>query len=316
MLKKIGSILLVALFTTGLFFAPAPANGERKYQRLVIVSDAHYPSKTSAEKKPLVRWHKIRQKLQAVKDINSWQDVDLVAFTGDMVEKAGSRENYVLAKEFVDKFQHPMTMITGNHEFRYADTYNKKGKLKKASPDIRLAKLQCFQQEFQQPELYYIKQAAPYLLVFLSVDRTDDVYTTGISAAQLHWLDTTLTTYSNQPTIIFFHAPLMGTLLPYNKSVNKVNDVAQPERELERILTSHPQVKLWVSGHTHTPPTQPSFANPVNYYHGILDVHNPTWDGEQVWTNSLYLYPHKIVIRTYDHLNKEFMPNLQRVVKW
>ena len=51
--------------------------------------------------------------------------------------------------------------------------------------------------------------------------------------------------------------------------------------------------------HTHTPPTQPTFANEVNYYHGkLLDVYNPTWDGKQVWTNSLYLYKDKIVIKT------------------
>ena len=318
MLKNFVSLVMTFFFAGGLLLAPAcaGAQGQRNYQRIVIVSDAHYPSKTSELKAPLVRAQKVKQKLRAVQDINNWPDVDLVVFTGDTVEKTGSAQDYLQAKEFVDKFTKPIAMITGNHEFRYADTYNKKGKLKQATPELRQEKLERFQKTFNVPALYYTVQAAPYLLVFLSADRTDNAFLTGISEEQLKWLDTTLTVYSNQPAIIFFHAPLAGTLLPYSPSINTPNFVAQPQAELERILTSHPQVKLWVSGHTHTPPTQPSFANPINYYHGILDVQNPSWDGKQVWTNSLYLYPHKIVICSYDHKNHDFLPQFRRVVKW
>ena len=318
MFKKISSILLTVVLAGSVLFSPALVNAEKEknYQRIVVVGDAHYPSKTSESKNPELRAKKIEQKLQAVEDIDSWPDVDLVVFTGDMVARLGNQEDYAEAKKFVDKFTKPVTFITGNHEFRYADTLSKKGKLRKCTPEFRQEKLERFKTVFQMPELYYTKQAAPYLLVFLSADRTDDAFTTGISDEQLKWLDTTLSVYSNQPTIIFFHAPLAGTLLPYNTEVNTVTRVAQPEEEIKRILTSHPQVKLWVSGHTHTPPTQPSFANKVNYYHGILDVHNPTWDEQQVWTNSLYLYKHKIVICTYDHLNHKFMPQFKRVVKW
>ena len=78
----------------------------------------------------------------------------------------------------------------------------------------------------------------------------------------------------------------------------------------------HPQIKLWVSGHTHTPPTQPTFDNDINYYHGkILDVYNPTWDGKTIWTNSLYLYKDKIVIKTYDMDKHETLDNLTRTVQ-
>ena len=53
----------------------------------------------------------------------------------------------------------------------------------------------------------------------------------------------------------------------------------------------------------------------MNYYHGkLLDVYNPTWDGKQVWTNSLYLYKDKIVIKTYDHKKGEWMDQLTRTV--
>ena len=73
---------------------------------------------------------------------------------------------------------------------------------------------------------------------------------------------------------------------------------------------------LWVSGHTHTSPKNPSFNNPVNKIPGteILDVHNPTWDGKQIWTNSLYLYPEKIEIRTYSHKKHQWLPQMDRTI--
>ena len=117
-------------------------------------------------------------------------------------------------------------------------------------------------------------------------------------------------------TIVFFHAPLTGTLIPYNDKVGSPRSFAQPSAKIDQILILNPQIKLWVSGHTHTPPTQPTFDNDINYYHGkILDVYNPTWDGKTIWTNSLYLYKDKIVIKTYDMDKHETLDNLTRTVQ-
>lgn len=89
-----------------------------------------------------------------------------------------------------------------------------------------------------------------------------------MSKEELDWLTKTLKENQSKPTIIFYHAPLSDTLIPYNDKVGSPRNFAQPAGAIDLLLLTNPQVKLWVSGHTHTPPTQPSFNNEVNYYHG------------------------------------------------
>ena len=307
------AVCSLVTMTNIICFSKTEASSTDNYKRIVIVSDAHYPSKTNRLINPASREKKIKQKLTAVHDINSWQDVNLVVFPGDTVQQTGSELDYQEAKTFVDKFNKPVLLIPGNHEYMYKDTH-KQGKLVRGSMQERTAKLQLFLDTFHMKNEYYTKRMAGYRLIFLSPEPASGKYLTELSAKELGWLDKTLTKYPTEPTIIFFHAPLDGTLAKYSASVNSSNFIAQPKQKLETILLRHPQIKLWVSGHTHTPPTNPSFAAPINYYHGILDVHNPTWDGKQVWTNSLYLYPDKIIIKTYDHKKHKFMPQFTRTI--
>ena len=285
----------------------------RSYQRLVVLSDAHYPSKT-LENKPEKRQQRINNKLKTAATVSAWDDVDLVVFTGDLVQLTGSAENYAWAREFTAKITKPQAIIAGNHEFIYEDQMAK-GKLVRTDLAGREKKIKRFQEAFKLPHIYYTKELGRYLLIFLSPEPASGKYSTEISEQQLHWLDATLTAHPRQPALIFFHGPLEGTLANYNKSVNTPNSIAQPAAELEKVLLAHPQVILWVSGHTHTKATNSSFANPVNYYHQhILDVHNPTLDGDTIWTNSLYLYPDKIVIKTFNHAAGAWMDELTRTV--
>jgi hypothetical protein len=56
---------------------------------------------------------------------------------------------------------------------------------------------------------------------------------------------------------------------------------------------------LWVSGHTHTPADNPSFAADLNLYAGrVTNIHNSDLDREVIWTNSLYLYADKVTVKT------------------
>ena len=98
--------------------------------------------------------------------------------------------------------------------------------------------------------------------------------------------------------------------------LDKPRNYVQPAKVIGKLLQANPQILLWVSGHTHTSPKNPSFSNPVNQIAGtaILDVYNPTWDGKQVWTNSLYLYPEKIQIRTYSHKKHQWLPQFDRTI--
>jgi hypothetical protein len=133
------------------------------------------------------------------------------------------------------------------------------------------------------------------------------------------------------PTIIFFHAPLKGTIQSENESPEKGDFVAQPEIEIYRIIKSHPQIFLWVSGHTHIAPTNVKFNHPINLYENrVTNIHNCDMNGqsymsdkesktqkhENVWTNSLFLHPEKVVVKTYDHKKGEWIDGLTREIFW
>ena len=82
-----------------------------------------------------------------------------------------------------------------------------------------------------------------------------------------------------------------------------------------RLITANPQVFLWVSGHTHTPPTEESYASPINIYAGqVTNIHNTDMKRETIWTNSLFLYPDKVVVRTFNHQEKAWHPELERTI--
>ncbi|MHC1718668.1 MAG: metallophosphoesterase [Acidaminococcaceae bacterium] len=316
--KLIAAIVLLFSFFGFLFFenqAKTYYPPQKEYHRIVILSDAHYPSKLSSEENATGRQTKIENKLKTINDINGWNDVDLVVFPGDIVEKLGNEADYSKAKEFVDKLTKAKALIVGNHEFMYDDSLTTNGKLKWASPELRAAKLERFKNTFRVNDLYYSRYIDNYLLIFLSPDVTNGKYLTEISAQQLSWLEKTLDANKTRPTLIFFHAPLAGTLASYNKDANTANFVAQPEKQLHDLLMSNPQILLWASGHTHTPATNPSFAAAINFYEGkILNLHNPTLDGKIIWTNSIYLYPNKIFIRTFNHTTGEFIESLDRTI--
>ena len=314
--KLVAAIILLFSFFGFVFLGNQEANHyqtQKECHRIVVISDAHYPSKLSAEENANGRQKKIDNKLSAIKDINGWNDVDLVVFLGDIVEKIGNESDYSQAKDFVNKLTKPKAIIAGNHEFMYDDYLSANGKLKWASSELRAAKLERFKSTFQLNDLYYGRYIDNYLLIFLSPDVTDGKYLTEISLQQLSWLEKTLANNKTKPTLIFFHAPLAGTLKQYNKEVNTPNFIAQPEKPLHDLLIKNPQILLWVSGHTHTPATNTSFDEAINFYEGkILDLHNPTLDGKIIWTNSIYLYPDKILIRTFNHNTGEFIESLDR----
>ncbi len=285
----------------------------RDYHRLVIASDIHYPSKTD-ERKASKREGKISAKDRALEQINSWPDVDLTVFTGDMVQLTGSRKDYNLTTQFISRLNQPKTFIAGNHEIIYEDISPAPTKVVRSSPAVREAHLERYQQYFGP--LYYSREMGEYLLVFLSVDDPTSPYSVSLSHQQLDWLARTLEDHKDRPTLIFCHAPLPGTLDKYNKKIGNPNNYVHPYKELHDILMKNPQVLIWVSGHTHTPASEPAFASQTNWYEGkILNLHNPSWETMPVCTNSLYLYPDRIEIRTFDHKAEKWIDKLDRTVK-
>jgi len=280
----------------------------RDYKRIVVISDAHYPSKTRTQP---ARDNIIAHKLLMAEDVNKWQDVDLLAFTGDIVQRTGNMWEYQEAKGFTDRFTAPKAFIPGNHAFMFASKLVN-GKAVRASLEERKIKLERFAKTFGLQKLYYGKELGGYYLVFLSPEIASGKYPTELSKEELAWLKKTLQEHKDMPTICFFHAPLKGSLENYNKNINTDYYVSHPIEAITKILQDNPQVKLWVSGHTHTKATNKSFAAPVNKVGNVVDIHNPSWESKTIWTNSLYLYPDKIVVRTYNHDKHKFVEKLDR----
>jgi hypothetical protein len=86
---------------------------------------------------------------------------------------------------------------------------------------------------------------------------------------------------------------------------------------------------MWVAGHLHIAPTNRDFKSTINLYQNqVMVVHNTDWDGnsifneadlkgtkhDTIWTNSFFLYPDRVVVKTYDHKQGVWLTNLERVI--
>ncbi len=297
------TVLVVAALTVFALSACGKVGGEpagrESFHHLVIVGDPHLPGRDLAKKE------------QVLATINGWADVEAVVAVGDICADFGTDEEFRAAKEFFSKLRKPLLPIAGNHDYFYESPSGPDGRLVTGSPASQQAKLRLFSQIFGLEKHYYSRQMGRYLLVFLSADHPD--FLSGISDEELAWLRTELANNPKTPTIIVFHGPLQGTLRDYKRFVNTANFVAQPSAIIHDLLVNNRQVFLWVSGHTHTPPLEESYASPINLYAGqVTNIHNKDMNRGTIWTNSLYLYPDKVVVKTYNHQENTWLPQLER----
>lgn len=305
----------VAIFLSlCLLIAPSLAAPEPTgYYRIVLLADPHLPSRVSRAAEP-VRYDKITAaKNKLIEDINAWQDVGEIVVLGDIAASRGTTDEYAYAVAYFAKFRALRAFITGNHDYLYLDEPDRNGRSVRGDAAARGDKLRRFKETFDLTELYRSQMVGRYLLIFLSVDSLDSPYLAQISDRQLKWLTAELRKNPAAPTIIFCHAPLAGTLAQYNKSVNTPNSVAQPAQPLAEIITANPQILLWVSGHTHTPADNPSFASGLNLFAGrVTNIHNTDLDREGIWTNSLFLYTDKVTVKTFNHKKGVWVAELER----
>lgn len=270
-------------------------------QHIVILGDPHLPGREPANKN-LVRT-----------TINSWKDVSLIIAVGDICAEFGSDDEYRAAHDYFAGFEKPVLAVAGNHDYFYATPEAAPGKLIEGSALSKEAKLQLFKTTFNLKEYFFSRRLGNFFFIFLSTDSHQ--YLSGLSDRQLTWLRQTLAAHQDEPTVIVFHGPLNRTLRDYRGFINTPNFIAQPVAAIDDIITANPQIFLWVSGHTHTPPLEESFASPVNLYKGqVTNIHNKDMNRGTIWTNSLFLYPDRIVIRTFTHQEYAWLPQLERTV--
>lgn len=294
--------LLLACFLA--FFGCARIDDSEPAQphHLVILGDPHLPGRDVAKKEKVLQ------------TINSWSDVEMVIAVGDICADLGTPEEFAFAKTFFNKLHAPFFPIAGNHDYFYADPDVGHGQLIAGSRDSQQRKLATFRQTFELENHYYSMYVGDYLLVFLSADHHD--FLSGISEEQLAWLRRELAANAKTPTIVIFHGPLNKTLRNYRHWINTPSFVAQPIAEIHKILEDNRQVFLWVSGHTHTPPSEESYASAINLYDGhVTNIHNKDMNRSAIWTNSLFLYEDRVVVKTYSHEENGWMPGLERTIE-
>ncbi|MBU1568315.1 MAG: metallophosphoesterase [Proteobacteria bacterium] len=293
------SAVLAALVFIALFACAKPSDETATiYHHVVILGDPHLPGRD------------IEKKEQVLEKINSWEDVEMVVAVGDICVDLGTNDEFEVAKTFFKKLHAPFLPIAGNHDYFYSDD---RGQLIAGTQISQEAKLSKFLATFELTNYYYSKYVGDYLLVFLSADHAG--FLAGISDQQLAWLHTELENNKKTPTIIIFHGPLNGTLRDYRKWINTPNFIAQPEARVQAILRANKQVFLWVSGHTHTSPLEESYASPINLYDGhVTNIHNKDMNRGTIWTNSFFLYDDKVVVKTFNHQENTWLPQLERTI--
>ena len=283
----------------------------REYYRLVVLGDPHLPVRVAKHPKPASQQAIRAAKDDVIADINGWEDVSAVAVVGDIVERLAVQREYDYIRGFFAKLKKKCWVITGNHEFLYEDTLQADGRAKVAGPLTWRKKLAYFATFWQLPRRWYAKDLGRYHLIFLS---TEGPLPTQIGEEQLEWFRKDLAKHRDKTTLVFFHGPLNHTLLNYKKSVNTPKTIAMPADAIDAILTENPQVRLWVSGHTHTPCNNPSYADKeVNRYNEhTYNIHNDCMDRKKITTNSIYLYEDHIEVRTFDHKHKKWLTGFDR----
>ncbi len=297
----VAAVLLALTVLSGCGAGHPPA-GTGAPVHLVVLGDPHLPGDNLVAK-------------QAVLErINTWRDVALVVAVGDITENYGTDKEYAAAATYFRNLRHPLAPIVGNHDYYYQTPYPLVAQGYIRAPFIfQQAKLAKFRQTFGLDQHYFKREIGGYLLLFLSTDH--DRFGTGVGEAQLEWLRIQLLRHRNQPTIIFAHPPLQGTQTRFRHYVNGPNAVVQPEAWIHTLLITNPQVVLWVSGHTHTPPTEASYSSFINIYAGrIINIHNDSMKGDTIWSNSLYLYPDRVQVRTFNHRENRWQAEFDRTI--
>ena len=318
MLIFASTLFALAAQSCGTLFSPPSPYVENpgEAQRLTVVADIHLPYKVSKLENAAEGEARTAAKLAMRADINAWTDTQRVVMLGDIVGERGCPDEYACARSYLSGLGAPLRPIAGNHEYTYADEYDAMGNIVRCEPSERARKLEYFKAAMGLDAVQREEELGGYELIYLSSDSLDAKHRVGISPESLAWLDDCLSAHSTLPTIIFFHAPLERTLNVNGKPASG-SSVAQPAAAIGEILERHHQVFLWVSGHTHTRPGSSSFASSINLYDGrVMNIHCPDTDRVDPYTNSLWLYPDHVLVRTYDHRYGRWLGRFDRRIAW
>ena len=154
---------------------------------------------------------------------------DAVLFTGDLTD-FGKPDEYTNLARLLQPLSMPVFLMAGNHD----------------EPEgLRVAFPRHAYLRQRTGKLDYVIDEFPLRIVAL--DSTIPQRSEGeITAAQLEWLDATLSNAPAKPTVVALHHPPFWTGIGHMDQVSLANPAA-----LERVIARHPQVERVLSGHLH-----------------------------------------------------------------
>ncbi|MBF0545199.1 MAG: metallophosphoesterase [Candidatus Riflebacteria bacterium] len=304
-------LILFLIFSPLYFQSPCSA---KDYYRIDVVGDPHLPGNHPDKKKTVINW------------LNSNEDTDLVVVVGDLCQLTGTEKELQFAVNFFADLKKPVQVMNGNHDYVFQDIDPASPALVLGSPLSRSKKLCAFLNAFKNNDFFASRVVASYSLIFLAPDDLLGNYYSQMSDGQLRWFEYELFKKKNLPTIVFYHAPLWEKkLLAVNPKLG--NYMAQPVDAISKIVRDNPQIQLWVCGHVHFGVFHPMNSKPENIFENkVPNIINCDLDGRSVlsgvdiklvshdglWTKSLFLYPDKIVVKVYDHVAKNWIPELEK----
>ena len=252
----------------------------KDHHQIVVLSDTHIPG------------NNLPVKERALQTVNSWNDVDMVAVTGDIVSTGGAPEEFAAAKSFFGKLNKPLRVVGGNHDYIYPDNYPRNPAtnhtLKEASPEKQGTKLGFFKKTWGLMEISYSERIGNYLLVFLTPEHLASNNYSEMTDRPLEWFGARNWSESKVCPQSSSPCPLQRDLQESSESQKATTPDsynAEPAKQIREILLKNKQVFLWVSGHLHLAPPSKSFASAINLYEKqVWVVHNADMNGSSIFS--------------------------------
>lgn len=294
--------------------APEQDPGPRPF-RVALLSDPH----TVAADSSLAG--AINAKLaEAVADYQPLKP-DLWLVNGDIADRGRSAEIAAFQKIMARVAKPDQLLVnTGNHDFYDPDASDEE-------------ELRRFREAFSLPTPYSSRVAGGIHFVLLA----DEQYKSAprfpewawLTADQLRWFERVLEEHREVETVVALHQPLQDTVV-WSHGNNSFAGCGQGE-EIRAILARNPQVKLWLSGHTHMGAEVPgnlvqqngvTFVGLGSTFYHFVQSKAPeaaqfggfVKDLKASQSRLLDVWPDRLVLRARDHARQAWMDEHEMVL--
>lgn len=188
----------------------------------------------------------------AVSQINEYNDIDFVMFTGDLIDKSFEKELKAFLPH-VEKLNAPWYFAFGNHDRcvgGYLNTLVYLDMVRNANPDFKFKKA-----------YYSFAPKKNYKVIVLDNIITDEITSNGyIDDEQLKWLKKELDSSKNDTVLIFMHVPVIEPFASPNHKMR--NGIV-----LKQLIESYKNPIGVFQGHYH--------AAKITQHDNVLYVNSP-----------------------------------------